>query len=166
VTPEGTCYQGRMVTGGRPDEAGPLGMKRELRAVSAELIHLEQRCNAVQSELEIITADLQATEKAQEELTARQRESERMHFSAKHRHEQMQSELARLGLDLAVCQNELAHVRKEIDSVQQRALLTQTQHQLAASNRAEAETETVRLTEEVAQLRNAVQSERDELSTA
>jgi chromosome segregation protein len=166
VTPEGTCYQGRMVTGGRPDEAGPLGMKRELRAVSAELIHLEQRCNAVQSELEIITADLQATEKAQEELTGRQRESERMHFSAKHRHEQMQSELARLGLDLAVCQNELAHVRKEIDSVQQRALLAQTQHQLAASNRAEAESETVRLTEEVAQLRNAVQSERDELSTA
>ena len=27
----------------RPDEAGPLGMKRELRAVDAELMHLEQR---------------------------------------------------------------------------------------------------------------------------
>src|SRR6266403_2119486 len=26
VTPDGTCYQGRMVTGGRPDEVGPLGM--------------------------------------------------------------------------------------------------------------------------------------------
>src|SRR5438034_11486912 len=33
VTPDGTCYQGRMVTGGRPDEVGPLGMKRELRAL-------------------------------------------------------------------------------------------------------------------------------------
>ena len=37
VTPEGTCYQGRMVTGGKPDDAGPLGMKRELRAIDAEM---------------------------------------------------------------------------------------------------------------------------------
>jgi chromosome segregation protein len=166
VTPEGTCYQGRMVTGGRPDEAGPLGMKRELRAVNAELIHLEQRSNSIQFELEAVTAELRATELAQEELTARQRESERTHFAAKHRHEQMQSDLARLGLDLAVCQNELTRVRKEIDSAQQRALLAQTQHHLAASSRAEAESETLRLTEEVAQLRNAVQAERDELATA
>jgi chromosome segregation protein len=166
VTPEGTCYQGRMVTGGRPDEAGPLGMKRELRAVTAELIHLEQRCNSIQADLEAITDSLYATEKAQEELTARQRESERAHFAAKHRHEQTQSDLARLGLSLTVCQNDLAHIRKEMDAAQQRALLAQMQHQLAASSRAEAESETARLTEEVAQLRNAVQAERDELATA
>jgi len=166
VTPEGTCYQGRMVTGGRPDEAGPLGMKRELRAVNAELMHLEDRCNSVQAELETIAAELQATERAQEELTAKHREAERTHFAARHRHEQTQSDLARLGLDLGACQNDLARVRKEIEAVQQRALLAQTQHQVAASSRAEAEAETVRLTEEVAQLRNAVQSERDELANA
>jgi chromosome segregation protein len=166
VTPEGTCYQGRMVSGGRPDEAGPLGMKRELRSVNAELIHLEQRCNAVQSELEVLTTNLHATEKAQEELTARQRESERAHFAAKHRHEQMQSELARLGMDLTGCQKELLQIRKEMEAAEQRALLAQMQHQLAATSRAEAEAETIRLTEELAQLRNAVQSERDELATA
>ena len=166
VTPEGTCYQGRMVTGGRPDEAGPLGMKRELRAVNAELMHLEDRCNSVQAELETIAAELRATERAQEELTAKHREAERTHFAARHRHEQTQSDLARLGLDLGACQNDLARVRKEIEAVQQRALLAQTQHQVAASSRAEAEAETVRLTEEVAQLRNAVQSERDELANA
>jgi chromosome segregation protein len=166
VTPEGTCYQGRMVTGGRPDEAGPLGMKRELRAVSAELIHLEQRTNTVQFELETITAELHLTEQAQEELTAKQREAERTHFGAKHRHEQTQSDLARLGLDLGAVQNELGRIRREIDAAEKRALLAQTQHRAAASSRAEAEAETVRLTEEVAQLRNAVQAERDELATA
>src|SRR6202040_1324157 len=41
VTPDGTCYQGRMVTGGRPDEVGPLGLKRELRALDAEVLQLE-----------------------------------------------------------------------------------------------------------------------------
>jgi chromosome segregation protein len=166
VTPEGTCYQGRMVTGGRPDEAGPLGMKRELRAVNAELVHLEQRSNSIQLELEAVTAELKASEQAQEELTVKQRESERNHFAAKHRHEQTESDLARLGLDLGVVQSELSRVRREIDAAQQRAMMAQTQHQVAASSRAEAEAETLRLTEEVAQLRNAVQSERDELATA
>ena len=166
VTPEGTCYQGRMVTGGRPDEAGPLGMKRELRGVTAEMIHLEERCNTIQSELEMINAGLRSTEQAQEELTVQQREAERNLFAAKHRHEQMQSDLARLGLELTVCQNELTRVRKEIDSVQQRALLAQMQHHQAASSRAEAEAENLRLTGEVSQLRNAIQTERDELATA
>src|SRR6202008_3442407 len=159
VTTEGTCYQGRMVTGGPRDEAGPLGMKRELRAASAELIHLEQRCNTIQAELEVINAAAHSTEQAQEELTGQHREAERTLFAAKHRHEQMQSDLARLGLELSACHSELSRVRKEIDSVQQRALHAQTQHHLAASSRAEAEAESVRLTEEVAQLRKAVQTE-------
>jgi len=166
VTPEGTCYQGRMVTGGRPDEAGPLGMKRELRAVNAEMSHLEQRCNIIQAELETVNADLRVTEQSQEELTAQQRDAERNLFAARHRHEQMQSDLARLGLDLTVCQNELTRLRKEIESVQQRALLAKMQHHKAASSRAEAEAESLRLTKEVAQLRIAVQAERDELANA
>ena len=61
VTPEGTCYQGRMVTGGRPDEAGPLGMKRELRAVDAEVIHLEHQSGLMQAELETLTVELRAS---------------------------------------------------------------------------------------------------------
>jgi chromosome segregation protein len=166
VTPEGTCYQGRMVTGGKPDDAGPLGMKRELRAMDAELMQLEYSSAQMQAELEIVLADLRTNEQAQEELTMQQRDAERTLFSAKHRHEQMQSELARLGLDLTVCQSELARVRKEIDAVQQRAARAKMQHQTAATSRAEAESESARLAEEVVQLRSAVQSEQEQLSTA
>jgi len=166
VTTEGTCYQGRMVTGGRPDEAGPLGMKRELRALDAEVMQLEHRSAASHAELETLAAELRAGEQAQEELTAQQREAERTLFATKHRHEQSQSELARLGLDLTVCQNELTRVRREIESVQQRAAQAKLQHEAAAKSRSEAETESTRLTSEVAQLRGAVQAEQDELSAA
>jgi chromosome segregation protein len=166
ITPDGTCYQGRMVTGGRPDEAGPLGMKRELRAVSAGVTHLEQRTSAIQTELEAITSELRSTELALEELTTQQREAERGLFSAKHRHEQTQSDLARLSLELAVCQNELQRVRGEIAAVQERARRAHAEHNLAATSRAEAVAESLRLTEEVAQLRGAVQTERDELAAA
>ena len=37
VTPDGTTYQGRVVSGGRPSEVGPLGMKRELRSLDWSL---------------------------------------------------------------------------------------------------------------------------------
>ncbi len=166
VTTEGTCYQGRMVTGGRPDEAGPLGMKRELRALDAEVMQLEHRSAASHAELETLAAELRAGEQAQEELTAQQREAERHLFATKHRHEQSQSELARLGLDLTVCQNELARVRREIESVEQRAARAKFQHEAAAKSRSEADAESARLTREVAQLRGAVQAEQDELSAA
>jgi chromosome segregation protein len=166
VTPEGTCYQGRMVTGGKPDDAGPLGMKRELRAMDAEVMLLEDRSNTMQAELETLVAELRTNEQALEELSTQQRDAERNLFSAKHRHEQMQSELARLGLDLTVCQGELMRVRKEIEAVQQRAVRAKLQHETAATSRAAAETESARLTEEVIQLRAAVQTEQEQLTTA
>jgi chromosome segregation protein len=166
VTPEGTCYQGRMVTGGKPDDAGPLGMKRELRAMDAEVRHLEHQTGLIQAALETITVELRTSEQANDELSAQQREAERNLFATKHRHEQMQSELARLGLDLTVCQGELSGVRKEIDTVQQRAERAKLQHETAATSRAEAEAESARLAEEVVQLRARVQAEQEELATA
>jgi chromosome segregation protein len=166
VTPEGTCYQGRMVTGGKPDDAGPLGMKRELRAMDAEVMHLEHQTGLMQAALETITVELRTSEQANDELSAQQREAERNLFATQHRHEQMQNDLARLGLDLSVCQSELARVRKEIDAGQQRAERAKLQHETAASSRAEAEAESARLAEEVVQLRARVQAEQEELATA
>ena len=166
VTPEGTCYQGRMVTGGKPDDAGPLGMKRELRAMNAEVGHLEHQSGLIQAELESIIVEMRTSEQTNDELSAQQREAERNLFATKHRHEQMQSDLARLGLELTVCQSELARVRKEIDAGQQRAERAKLQHQTAATSRAEAEAESARLAEEVVQLRARVQAEQEELATA
>src|SRR5438270_673527 len=166
VTPDGTCYQGRMVTGGRPDEAGPLGMKRELRALNAEVLHLEHQTNEKLGALEKVTAELRATEKALEEINAKQRDVERDVISAQHRHSHMQSELARLGAELAVCQGELARVRQEAEGARLRAERAKHEHAAAALNRAEAETESARLTEELVGLRSSVQSEQHELATA
>jgi chromosome segregation protein len=67
---------------------------------------------------------------------------------------------------LTVCQNELARVRREIEAGRLRAQRAKEQHEFAATSRAEAEAESLRLSEEVAQLRGAVQSEQDELTTA
>jgi chromosome segregation protein len=166
VAPDGTCYQGRMVTGGRPDEAGPLGMKRELRTLDAEVLHLEQEMNEAQAALAQASTDLREAEQSLEQVTAQQRDAERSLFSATHRHEHMQSELARLGLELTVCQNELLRLRKECDDARTRAERAKNQHAAAAASRAEAESESARLVEKLAQLRSSVQSEQNELAAA
>ena len=164
VTPDGTCYQGRMVTGGRPDEAGPLGMKRELRALDAEVAELETRVSEMQSEMERIVAELAQTESALEALSSQQREAEREVISATHKHQQTQSDLARLGLELTVCQNELQQLRRNVEEVRLRAERSKAQHETATLSRAEAETESARLSDSLASLRTSVQSEQDELA--
>jgi len=165
VTPDGTCYQGRMVTGGRPDQAGPLGMKRELRALNAEGLQLEHQMNEKQASLEKVAAELRATEQALEGINTKLRDAEREVISAQHRHGNMQTELARLGAELAVCQNELARVRKEAENTRGRAERAKHEHAAAALNRAEAETESARLAEELVGLRSSVQTEQQDLAT-
>jgi chromosome segregation protein len=164
VAPDGTCYQGRMVTGGRPDEVGPLGMKRELRALDAEVMQLKHEMDQKQAALETIAGELRSAEQALTEIDEKQREAEREAISAMHRHGQMQSELARLGLELTVCQNDLARVRKEAESARQRAERAKNQHAAAALSRAEADAESVRLGETLVQLRESIQSEQNELA--
>jgi len=163
VTPDGTCYQGRMVTGGRPDEVGPLGMKRELRALDADVLQLEHQMTEKQAGIEAVAAELHSSEQALTELDEKQREAERESISAMHRHGQMQSELGRLGLELTICQNELARTRQDVENARQRAERAKNQHAAAALTRAEADTESVRLAEALVQLRGSIQSEQNEL---
>jgi len=164
VTPDGTCYQGRMVTGGRADEAGPLGMKRELRALDGEIAQLEKRGEEARAALEILVADLRMAEQSLEEVSAQKQVAEREVYSAKHRHEQTQAELARLGMELTLCQNELSRIRQDVENARLRADRAQHQLAAAATSRAEAETESGRLATELVQLRGSIQAEQNELA--
>jgi chromosome segregation protein len=166
VTPEGTCYQGRMVTGGRPDQAGPLGMKRELRGLDAETNRLEERMKALQAGLDRIGAEVREAEAAQEETNVKQRQAEHQVINATHRHQQTQSELARLGLELTICQNELAQLRRDAEQARGRAERAKLQHAAAVASRAEAEAESTQLSVELTQLRGSVQAEQNELAAA
>src|SRR3989442_8836819 len=114
--------------------------------------------------LEAAAAELRSTEKALAEINEKQREAERESISAMHRHSQMQSELARLGLELTICQNELARTRQEVESARQRAERAKNQHAAAALTRAEADAESLRLAEALLQLRGSIQSEQNELA--
>ena len=166
LTPDGTCYQGRMVTGGRPDEAGPLGMKRELRVLDGEMAQLERRAEEKRGLLDALTVDLQASQQSLDALSTQRQDAEREVYAATHRYEQTQAELTRLGLELTLCQNELARIRQDAEQARSRA--ERAKHQLAAATttRAEAEAESARLAEALVQLRGSIQAEQNELANA
>jgi chromosome segregation protein len=166
VTPDGTCFQGRMVTGGRADEAGPLVMKRELRALDVEVAQLEFETERIRATQDALASDLREAEQTLEEVSTKQHAAERDVLSAKHRHEQTQAELARLGLELTSCQSELGRIRQNVEGARSRAEQAKTQLAVANTTRAEAEAESTRLAEELVQLRGSVQTEQDELAVA
>ena len=156
-----------MVTGGRADEAGPLGMKRELRALDAEVAQLEFETERIQGDAGRAGFRFEAKRsRTLEEVSTKQHAAEREVLSAKHRHEQTQAELARLGLELTSCQSELGRIRQNVDSARSRAEQAKTQLAVANTTRAEAEAESTRLAEELVQLRGSVQTEQDELGVA
>ena len=165
VTPDGTCYQGRMVTGGRADEAGPLGMKRELRALDAEVMQLEHEATERQSSLEAVAAELRIAEKSLDEVASLQREADHNVFAARHRHQQMQGELARLGLELTVCQGDLQRIRLDVERAKTRSGRAREEHAAAATSRSEAESERTCLSEQLSQLRSSIESDQSELAS-
>src|SRR5258708_9278933 len=119
-----------MVTGGRADEAGPRGMKRELRALDGEIAQLEKRSEETRARVEALSAELRAAEQALEETGAQKQVADREVFSAKHRHEQTQADLARLGLELTLSQTELSRIPQDVNNPPLRA--APAKHQLAA----------------------------------
>jgi len=164
VTLDGTCYQGRMVSGGRPDEAGPLVMKRELRKLAGEILQLERAASEAQTALERIEEDLHGRERMLEETTAKHVEAEKTFVAATHLREQACAELVRVGLELSACQNEIARLRNDAQAAQRRAELTREQHTRAAESRSAAENELIQASERQTQLRQQIAAHQEEIS--
>jgi chromosome segregation protein len=164
VTPDGTTYQGRVVSGGRPAEAGPLVMKRELRRLEAEVVQLDRAAAEAQEGLGQIQIELRACEKSLEHATAQHVEAEKGVVAATLQRDQARGDLIRLSLELSTCQNELARMREEVTSAQSRAASAQQRRTDVLSSRAAAETEIEQGAAQEARLRQNGQANQEELT--
>ena len=172
LTPDGTCYHGRMVTGGRQGEAGPLALKRELRHHEAEAARLERIAHAEQKELtrlEIAIADGEAEVAV---AIAQHVEAEKSLVGATHVRDQVRAEHRRLEQQLATEQEEIAWLHAEAEAARARVDQARQEHAEALRSRAAAEAETVEATEKLARLRRDFQvlqerlvARREELAT-
>ncbi|HTX16892.1 MAG TPA: chromosome segregation protein SMC [Candidatus Baltobacteraceae bacterium] len=153
LTPEGTCYHGRMVSGGRKGEAGPLALKRELRQHETEAARLEQSAAKQQLELSNIQEQIVAAEAHIASATAQQMEAEKSLVAATHQRDQVRNESHRANQQFAAEREEIASLRAEAEAARARAERARRQHAEALSSRASAEAESAAAAEAIANLR-------------
>jgi len=165
VTPDGTTYQGRVVSGGRPSEAGPLGMKRELRSLDAEVLQLERAASEAQAALHHIEEEFRACEATLEQATAQHVESEKLEVAATLQRDQARGDMVRLGIELSDCQSELGRLRNDATAAQRRAEAAQHRRGEVSSARAGAEQEIAQAMEQQIALRQTAQAKQEDLGS-
>jgi len=163
VTQDGTTYQGRMVSGGRATEAGPLGMKRELRQLEIENARREEELAKAQAELERVEAGRRECDETLKRVTAAQVETDKMVVAATHQLSQAQSESGRISEQLGACQNEILRLTQEVNGAQSRAERAKQQLEEATISRANAEQAMAAASEQLVQLRLLAETHQQEL---
>ncbi|HEV2290017.1 MAG TPA: chromosome segregation protein SMC [Candidatus Acidoferrales bacterium] len=165
VTLDGTCYHGRMVTGGRPGEAGPLALKRELRMHEAEAVRLERLTAETHAELTRLEEEQRRVEADLAQNLVKHVEAERARVSAFHQLEQAHEELSRFEQQLAEVEREVARLAGEAEEARARANDTRRLSEQALMSRAGAEQQASEATERLAAIREQVQMQQGILAT-
>ncbi len=164
VIPDGTTYQGRVVSGGRASESGPLGMKRELRSLDAEVVQLERAASEAQAALHHVEEELRASELTLEQAVAQHVESEKREVAATLQRDQARGDMVRLSLELSSCQTELARVRNDATTAQRRAESAQQRRGEVFAAREASETEIAQAMEQQSTLRLTAQAKQEDLA--
>jgi chromosome segregation protein len=165
VTPEGTCYHGRLVTGGRPGEAGPLAMKRELRLLESETARLERAVSEAQAGLDWLGEETRRCEEALDLGTAQHLNAEKDHVAAIHLRDAARTELERTAQSLREAQMEMARLNVETETALRRAERARAEREDAMRSRAQAEVEATEAVERLNALRTEIAERQEELST-
>jgi len=164
VTTDGVCYQGRMVSGGRPGQAGPLATKRELRALDARLAHLQASAQQAQAAVAGVAEQLRASEQALAALAARHLEAEKGFVAATHQRERAEAERAQAEQQLAEVRGELARLEAEASAARSRANLARRKQAEAIESRGAAETALAQASDRLMRLRQEFEARQEELA--
>jgi chromosome segregation protein len=172
LTPDGTCYHGRTVSGGRKSDAGPLALKRELRRRESETTRLEQLVAVQQTNLSRLEEETAAAESQVSTATGQQIEAEKSLVAAAHLCDEARREFLRVDLQLDGERIEIARLHADAESARARAAQARSDHAEAVRSRAAAEAEAAEASEKLADLRRDFQqlqervvARREELAT-
>ncbi len=172
LTPDGTCYHGRMVSGGRQGEAGPLALKRELRQHESEGARLEAIAQEQQAELTRLQQAIASEEQHLATGRAQHVEAEKSLVAATHQRDQVQSELRRIIVQLEADRREFVRLHDDAEAARARSERARNAHAEAQRSRADAEARAAAAAEKLSELRHSFQAlqegvvaRREELAT-
>jgi chromosome segregation protein len=158
LTADGTCYHGRMVSGGRKGEAGPLALKRELRHHESEAARLDAIVQEQQAALAALGQEIAGAELQLALATSQHLEAEKALVAATHQRDQARTDFSRLDQQLAAGRQEISRLRAEAEAARERAARLRAEHASALQARSDAESEASAAAEKLLAMRRDLQS--------
>jgi chromosome segregation protein len=113
LLPDGVCYHGYAVGGGKKTGAGPLGLKRELREAEAQLGAKQKELDHISLNLARLDAEIAKLSQESERLRTLHQSEEKENIALDHELRKLIEEIARSNSRLSVARLEMARIAKE-----------------------------------------------------
>ncbi len=139
LLPDGVCYHGYSVGGGKKTGSGPLGLKRELREISAQFTAKQKEFDKTKSLLDDLELEIGNLTEDLERLRGLQNRQEKDGVALEAEMRKLSDELSRAQSRFQVARNELTRLQNERGRAQERLESTRKQVSEKESARAEQE---------------------------
>jgi chromosome segregation protein len=113
LLPDGVCYHGLTVTGGKKSGAGPLAMKREARELAVALAGRQSGLDEMVARLDGLSQEIIGLEAELERLRALQQSREKDRVALDHEMRKLGEDLGRTNSRLSVARLELERLRRD-----------------------------------------------------
>jgi len=113
LLPDGVCYHGHTVTGGKKSGAGPLAMKREARELAVKLQGRQAKLDEMLARQDGLQQEVIGLEAELERLRALQQAREKDRVALDHDMRKLSEDLARANSRLSVARLELDRLRRD-----------------------------------------------------
>ncbi len=157
LLPDGVCYSGYAVSGGKKTGSGPLALKRELRELSSLENARQQEFDEAELRLTTLETDIATLTDNLERLRTQQQAQEKAAIELDHEGRKLAEENQRANSRLSVARMDLQRLEKE----RERSAAQQTERQQAVARK---ETEKLELEKSQEDARVAVQELQQQLS--
>ncbi len=113
LLPDGVCYHGHTVTGGKKSGAGPLAMKREARELGVKLRSRQERLEEMVARVDGLQQEILGLEAELERLRGLQQSREKDRVALDHDMRKLGEDLSRSNSRLSVARLELERLRRD-----------------------------------------------------
>ncbi len=137
LLPDGICYHGHAVSGGKKTSSGPLALKRELRELKTQVDARERELAAASSRIQDLEREIAALEQEIERLRVLQQNQEKETVA-------LDAEMRKLGEEFQRAQSRLSVAKLElqrIDRERERSLAQRERNRVAAEEKERLRTE-------------------------
>jgi chromosome segregation protein len=164
LLPDGVCYHGYAVSGGKKTSSGPLALKRELREITVQCENRERTLMETQVRVERLETQIQRLSEQLEHVRVAQQQEEKETLALGHEHRKLAEEHARSSQKLSVARLDLDRLTRERERATAQKAALEEQLQAKEIAREELEQTLAHAREELTGLQAQLQRANDEHS--